>query len=188
MSAITLDLRLDARAASEELARMIARMDQRQPFFRQVGEILVKSVKENFRGEHAPDGTPWTPLAPATVKARMKRGRSAVKILRERGRLAGSINYAPTGDQVTIGAVPEYSAIHQLGGTIEKPARQGRIFRKQAKDGTIGRRFVKRRQANLETDVTIPAHSITIPARPFLGISPADEIAIKETAERWLLS
>lgn len=188
MSAITFDVRLDAAAATDRLRVIVDRIEARRPFFEAVGMLLSDSARENFRKERAPSGLPWTPLAASTIKARKTRGKSAISILRDRGALVGSINFAATADSVSIGAVPIYSAIHQLGGVIEKPQRQGKIFRKQEKDGTIGRRFVKRKSADLETEVTIPAHQVKIPARPYLGISAADEKAILETAERWLLS
>lgn len=186
MSAITIDIHFDAKEVSTHLQALLNKMDQREPFFRDVGELLLRSIKENFKAQKAPDGTPWTPLAPSTIKARRRGRKSAVSILRDRGRLMGSINYAATNDSVTIGAVPDYAAIHQLGGVIEKPERKGKIYRKQEKDGSIGRRFVKRSKANLETEVTIPAHQVKIPARPYLGVSKADEAAIFEAAERWL--
>lgn len=188
MSAITFDVRLDAAAATDRLRVIVDRIEARRPFFEAVGLLLTDSARENFRKERGPDGMPWTPLAASTIKARKRRGKSAISILRDRGALVGSINFAATDVSVSVGATPIYSAIHQLGGVIEKPERRGKIYRKQLKNGSVGRRFVKRKAANLETEVTIPAHQVTIPARPYLGISATDEKAILETAERWLLS
>ena len=142
--------------------------------------------------QSGPDGRAWTPLASATVKARTRRGQTPITILRSNSKgkigssLAGSINARVTDDEVRVGSAVEYAAIHQLGGTINKPARQGQIFRRRGKDGTVGRRFVKKKEADVVTEVAIPAHAITIPARPFLGISVADQADIFEAAERWL--
>lgn len=67
------------------------------------------------------------------------------------------------------------------------PARQGKIFRRRLKDGTLGRRFAKRKnKSSVATDVKIGAHLITIPARPFLGLSATDGIDIIDLAQRWL--
>lgn len=47
-------------------------------------------------------------------------------------------------------------------------------------------RFVKKSEADVVTDVEIGAHAIVIPARPFLGVSAADQEDIFDAAERWL--
>ena len=86
------------------------------------------------------------------------------------------VNYIASAEDVRIGSPKVYAAIHQLGGTIQKP------------EGTrymVGRRFAKRDKEGGK-DVKIRAHTITIPARPYIGISPADEEGILEDAQDWL--
>lgn len=179
----------EARAAIEGL---LSRLEDRLPFYNAVGNVLVGSAQENFRREHSPAGRPWKPLLPATIKARERAGQTPVTILRSNSKgkagssLAGSISYEATNDEARVGSPVVYAAIHQLGGSIQKPARQTKIYRKRDADGQIGRRFVKRKDADEVTDVTIPAHTITIPARPFLGLSADDELTISEIAEDWL--
>lgn len=176
---ISIELELNTAETQARLLALIERMDNRRRFFADVGQLLVDSTHERFRSQTGPDGKPWTPLRPNTIKAREKRGRSAIRILSERGLLSGSINYRTTNDSVSIGAVPEYAAIHQLGGTINKAA------------GTrwmAGRRFARRADAPDGRDVAIKAHTITIPARPYLGISKEDEEDIFDATERWLMS
>ena len=187
MAGISITVGLDDLAARERLRSLVERMDRRRPFYAEVGEIVVASTGRRFAAETGPDGRRWTPLARATVKARQRRGRAALAILRERGYLAESINYVATKTEVRIGSPVKYAAIHQLGGTIEKPARVAKIYRLKGKDGKVGRRFVKKSEANHVTDVAIPAHSIRIPARPYLGISAEDQTDIMAAAERWLL-
>lgn len=186
MAGISLKAELDTTEAQKKLRAMVQLMGRKRPFFEDVGNLLVASIGRRFRAQRAPDGTPWAPLKPATIKARKRRGRSKISILRETGRLAGSINYQASEDEVRIGSPDERAAIHQLGGTIEMPARAAKIYRRKLKDGTVGRRFVKKSKANHVTDVTIGAHSITIPARPFLGVSAEDQADILAAAERWL--
>lgn len=187
MTGISIKVDLHDAEARLGLRVLLDRMDDLHPFFKGVGERMVSSSKDRFRNENAPDGSAWKPLRPATIKARQKRGRSAIKILRERGYLAGSINYHATGDEATVGSAVEYAAIHQLGGVIDKPARAAKIHRKLERDGSVGRRFVKKTlKRKVETDVTIPAHKIAIPARPYLGLTAADETGIREDAEGWL--
>lgn len=174
----------EALAGVEELKRRIA---QPSGFYKNVGDYLVFSTKETFQRETSPDGQPWKPLLPSTIKGRVSRGRSPNGILRESGALAGSVSTQASSTNVKIGSNVEHAAIHQLGGTIKKPARQGEIFLKRnERTGEIGNLFVKKSKANAVQDVAIPAHTITIPARPYLGISDADEVAIIKLADEWL--
>lgn len=174
----------EALAGVEELKRRLA---QSAGFYKNVGDYLVFSTKETFNRETSPDGQPWKPLLPSTIRSRASRGQMPIAILRAQGDLAGSINTQADSTEVKIGSAVPYAAIHQLGGTIKKPARQGEIFLKRnERTGEIGNRFVKKSKSNAVQDVTIPAHEITIPARPYLGISDADQAAIIEIADEWL--
>ncbi|PZO64594.1 MAG: phage virion morphogenesis protein [Paracoccus denitrificans] len=185
MSTINFTAELHAENARESLRRLLDRLDRRQPFFAEVGQKLADSTRARFRSQTAPDGTPWTPLRPATIKARLRSGRAAISILRETGALVGSISHAATNDDVQIGSTSEYAAIHQLGGNIDMPARRQTLYFQKLKKGA-GRRFAKKHKATSTQDVDRKAHSITIPARPFLGISKQDQQDIFEAAEGWL--
>ncbi|MDN5785738.1 phage virion morphogenesis protein [Pseudorhodobacter sp.] len=186
MSGISIEFELDNADATARLQALLNRMDNRGPLFARIGDRLVKSASDNFRAQSGPDGTPWQPLRPATIKVRNARGLTPIHILRARGNLAGSINRQATDDEVRVGTPVEYAAIHQLGGAIQRAARSAKIYRLKDANGTVGRRFVKKKKANLETEVEIPAYAINIPARPFIGVSATDEIGIFEDAEDWL--
>lgn len=175
---ISIDLELNTAETQARLQAMIERMDNRRPFFEDVGQALTDSARARFRAQADPGGKPWTPLRPRTIKAREKRGRSAIRILSERGDLSGSINFAASNDSVSVGAVPIYAAIHQLGGTISKAA---------STRWMVGRRFARRAEGDGGREVAIKAHTITIPARPYLGVSADDEAEIFDMAERWLM-
>lgn len=181
---LTVDLSQDEGRAA--LRALIGRMEDKLPFYKAVGERLLVSTKSNFEKQAAPDGTPWQTLSRRRIKQREAQKLTPIHILRARGYLAGSINYNVDAGQVEIGSPVEYAGIHQLGGVIQQAARAAKIYRKRGEDGSIGRRFVKKSEADVVTDVTIPARSIRIPARPFLGISATDEIGILEDAEDWL--
>ena len=60
--------------------------------------------------------------------------------------------------------------IHTNGGTIHIPERTVTLYRKVDRDGDLanGGRFVKNRQSNFATTHVIPAHTVTLPPRPFL--------------------
>lgn len=86
---------------------------------------ILASTKENFAGEHAPDGTPWKPLK---RKRRNSKGRD--RILRDKGLLYSSIATAngpgsmeQIGDTfLEMGTSLEYAPF-QHGGTKHIPAR-----------------------------------------------------------------
>lgn len=192
MSGISIQIGLRDLGASSQLQELLDRLDRRQPFFAAVGDRFLKGASDNFRGEHDPNGAKWTPLRPATIKARIRKRQTPITILRsnasgKNSSLAGSLNRIATNDDVRIGSPLPYAAIHQLGGTIEKKERAGKIYRSKNADGSVGRRFAKKSRADVETDVTIRAHKIVIPARPYLGMSKDDELAIGELADDWLM-
>ncbi|MFV0411475.1 MAG: phage virion morphogenesis protein [Paracoccus sp. (in: a-proteobacteria)] len=187
MSAVSFEVQIEDADARARLQKMLGRMDSRKPFFSTVGQLLADSTRERFRTGRDPAGAAWVPLSHSTLKARARRGHSAISILRERGFLAGSIRFEASEDRVKVGSVLEdYAAIHQLGGTIDMPARKQTLRFKAAETGN-GRRFAKKKEKAINTqEVLRRAHKIVIPARPYLGVSRADEADIFSAAERWL--
>ncbi len=175
MSGISIRINLDG--ASANLDAILRHMADIRPFYRSIGNHMVKSASDNFHAESGPDGTPWTPLKPATIRAHAKNFRSALSILRDRGLLAGSIKFEVEADRLRVGAVTPCAAIHQLGGTIQKA---------EAKRRVAGRRFATRDERPDGAEVPIRAHTITIPARPFLGLGSRDLDVITADAEDWL--
>lgn len=75
-------------------------------------------------------------------------------ILFRSGALARSIDYAVGGAQLVVGSGLVYAAIHQFGGVILPKESPRLAFR-------IGNRMVF-------------ARKVTMPARPYIGLSPAD--------------
>lgn len=165
-----ISITVDIGEASAELQSLMDRMANLRPFYESVGDQLIRSAGLNFERQSGPDGKPWTPLKPATIGARVRNRQTPITILQsntkgKQSSLAGSINKRVDEDGVIIGSPKEYAAIHQLGGTIQKAA------------GTrwmAGRRFAKRHKHPEGAEVAIRAHTITIPARPFLGLSAQD--------------
>ena len=89
----------------------------------------------------------------------------------DEGYLRDSVHWRLDGDNaVEIGAggiAAAYAAVHQVGATIEAK-------------GPGGLRF------QLATGEWVHAQRVTIPARPYLGISAADEAAIGEISAEHL--
>ena len=187
MAGFSIEIEVNDEEARRNLAALLDRMSRPRPFYEAAGDLLQASTFDRFDTETAPDGTPWAPLKPATIRARLSRGRSQIMILREQGRLRGSIFRRIDDEGAIIGSEVPYAAIHQFGGTIDMSARAGTIFRRRFADGSLGRRFAKREnKTSVGTEVAIGAYRITIPARPFLGVSRNDEADIFAQAHKWL--
>ncbi len=169
------------------------------PLMADVGQSLVLSVDQRFATGHGPGGVPWRPLHPRTVKR--KGGKTLILV--DTARLKNSITYRASAREVEVGTNVQYAAAHQFGATIEIPARTQEARRRtetrkrKAADGTetVWRKgqfaklqrtkaggFKTVRGTALET-VAIGAHTITIPARPFLGVDDGDKAAIVEAVE-----
>lgn len=187
MTGISYEVSVQDETVQKKLDELLDRMDNRRGFFVNVGEQLLNSAKTNFEKEAGPDGIPWQRLLPKTIQRREEKGLTPIRVLRARGRLAGTINYLPSDDNVRIGSPMEYAAIHQLGGEIEKPERTGTIYQHyDPETDEFDQRFRKKSQSTFAREVKFKAHSIRMPARPFIGVSKADETAIVEIAEDWL--
>lgn len=132
-----------------------------------LGEYLKSSTEGRFKTQTAPSGSAWEPLKRSTIR---RKKYNADKILTLRGYLRGGIRWqAPDDNTVQVGTNLEYAAIHQFGGEIQQPARQATVrFRSKA-----GRTLFAGRRHKKATErlVSIPAHTVKMPARPFLGVS-----------------
>jgi hypothetical protein len=75
-------------------------------------------------------------------------------------------------------SLPLVAATQEFGGTIEVAEHGTTIYRKLNAAGTEFLRdgkFVKRDAANFASDHTVPAHTITIPARPYFRSMVAEK-------------
>jgi phage virion morphogenesis protein len=134
MAGAFIGLRVDDAEFNGAIASLIGKADDLSAPMKITGEIVVKSVRENFLQQGRP--TTWKPLAASTkfgiiggrrgIKKRtgdLKRSarRKLVdrKILIDRGMaggLMGSIHYAADKNGVRVGTEKPYGAIHQFGG------------------------------------------------------------------------
>lgn len=131
--------------------------------FRVLRQLAVSGVKEHFAAGVSPAGTPWQGL---TSRAGLP--------LRDRGLLMASVREAGALPVLTLVSSLKHAGVHQHGATIRKPERrrgQGEkpwVF--QGKTGTVFTRHIR-------------AHTVHIPARPFLGISAATGMRMGQAAE-----
>ncbi|NDW04070.1 phage virion morphogenesis protein [Jiella pacifica] len=180
MAAEGIRIVVDDAVVMEALLRLEQR--DRSNAINAIGAYLVTATQQRFEREQGPDGRPWQRLSPRTANARIgKTRRGYDHILRVKNRLYSSVKYQADAASLAVGTNVDYAAIQQLGGTIKKPARRQTIYQRyNPKTGDLDQRFVKRSRSNFARHVDVAAHSITIPARPYLGISDEDRAEILE--------
>lgn len=149
---------------------------------------MLYAVERRFETETDPQGRPWAPLSPRTAAKRVRgRKRGREHTLRVSGLLYQSITGEASSREAAVGTNLVYAAIHHKGGTIGIPERSATVIhqiRGRQGEQRLGR-FAKRRSKRaMARDVAIGAHSITIPARPYLGFSDEDRARLLEIAER----
>ena len=155
-------IRITGDGGRKALARIAQRLSHPAPVMRVIAGLLEDRTAENFATQSGPLGR-WPAIKPPKNKARTN-----PQILRDTGRLSASITSRAGNNTAEIGTNVVYAAIHQFGGDINMPARSQQSYFKQAKNGTIGRLFVRKAASNFAQWHTRGAHTITIPARPFL--------------------
>jgi phage virion morphogenesis protein len=161
-------IEIDDRQVRSELTRLRSHMGNLAPFMKQAGEILVEGTKERFESMTDPEGKPWKALSTAYAAAK-KRNRG--RILTLTGQLGETIRYQLAGsDTVLVGSNRPYAAIHQLGGKISLPAMKPKNKRALYWPGAA------------HPYKSVRAHSVTIPARPYLGIGERDRVRLLEAA------
>lgn len=121
-----------------------------------IGQYMLAATRQRFQAEQAPDGTPWAPLNPDYAAG--KRGSKILQGLGLAGGLLGSITAQVDGSSLRIGTNKVYGAIHQFGGVIVPKAYPALVFRMGGK--------------------LCWARKVTIPARPYLGVSATDRAEI----------
>ncbi|OUR89889.1 phage virion morphogenesis protein [Gammaproteobacteria bacterium 42_54_T18] len=131
-SFVSVDVR-GQKQISQALDRLLRQGSDLEPAFRDIGEYLLESTQQRFVDQQAPDGEPWEPLSPNTLKKKKRPDR----VLTETGTLVDTLNYQLGANQLMLGSNLEYAATHQFG---------------READG--------------------------IPARPFLGIAPFEQVEI----------
>lgn len=172
-------VKIVVKADTRELTAAMAKLRKKggdaavQVALKSVGETLLNSTRERMNRQVAPDGAPWAPLNKAyagTLADRDKNGRiitkgvkKGLKILQESGQLFGTLRWQVSGEQLQLGTNKIYGAIHQFGGTIRPRSADNLVF-------WLGGQLVY-------------AKKVTIPARPFLGLSSEDRKRAVEDVE-----
>ncbi|KAA5603221.1 phage virion morphogenesis protein [Roseospira marina] len=137
---------------------LIARTGDLTPAMDMIGTMLDTSVDHRFETETDPDGQPW----PKSIRALSEGGQT----LTDRRHLRGSITHEAGPTSVRQGTNLIYARPHQLGALIKPKAAKALTFR-------IGGR-------------TVQVQQVTIPARPYLGLSAEDRTEAGEIIADWV--
>jgi phage virion morphogenesis protein len=140
------------------IERALVALTNRLPLMRAIGAWLESSTRERFDTNRAPDGSPWKPSLGAQLRG--------TPTLVQFGRLRDSFTHAADADQVEVGTNVIYAAIHHFGGVIKAKTAKGLRFM------MAGAGFVQ-------------VQSVTMPARPILGVSVDDEIEVSELVRQF---
>ncbi len=176
--------------ATRLYAEIAERLGKSRGLMDAIGAQLVSSTLRRFMTQTGPDGKPWAPLAKSTLR---RRGPNA-KALMASGRLRHSITFRASSREVEVGSNLIYAALMQLGGTVDHYARGQTIRLRQVeierKDGTkakVGRFAKAKHKSAEERRVEIGAYRVTVPGRPYLGLSAADQKAIARLAHDYVM-
>lgn len=152
------NVQFNADQAKVALTRAKALLADMTPMFQGILQHMIVATRERFQKGVSPAGVPWAPKRPATIERYKQLGYSsaAKPLIGPSRRLGREIQGIVSRDGAVIGSALIYSGVMQEGA--------GR--------GAFGK---TRRGA--------PIPWGRIPARPWLGLSEADEAAIVEIAD-----
>lgn len=114
----------------------------------EIGINLAENARLRFVDQVDPEGQPWKP----SLRAKAQSGET----LRDTGRLMASITHAVSGNSVEYGTNVFYAPYLHFGAHIKAVAKPYLVF-KVPDGGWISKK------------------DVTLPARPFLGLSSEDE-------------
>ncbi|WP_140918357.1 phage virion morphogenesis protein [Limnobaculum xujianqingii] len=167
-----IDIKIDSAELENQLTALVDKIQHREPLMRDIAGIMADAVEENFAQEGRPK---WLGI------------KRDGKVLQDKGRLAASNTAFSDNDNAVVGTNSKYAAIHHFGGVIKKKARTQSLYFKQNKDGSVGRRFVRKSKSNFSQTANIGAHQVTMPARPFLTLSNDDINEIEHAVSEYLV-
>ncbi|WP_439605411.1 phage virion morphogenesis protein [Shinella sp.] len=116
MTGISYKVTIDDSDMRTKLVELIARMEDAEVFYADVGDHLLNSVDDRFEKEEGPDGEKWKGLSEVTQAREGMGEHTRSGILWVSGTLKGSINREVDSTSVRIGSDVPYAAIQHFGG------------------------------------------------------------------------
>lgn len=117
MAGVEISVTVDDRDLVTKARRLLDRLGDLSAPMAEIAEVMLNATHDRFESETDPDGRRWPRLAPATVAGRLKRcGNAGLTILRDSGRLVGSLHPRSGLTWAAVGTNVVHGAIHQFGG------------------------------------------------------------------------
>jgi len=154
-------IKFDDTQARASLRGLLGAVEHPAPLMAQISEYLWRTTRDRFKTQTSPQGDKWADLEPRYKASKPKAQRE--RILTLQGYLRGGIVKQYDARSATVGSDKVYAAIHQFGGRTRPPALSPRYKKKAQASGGGG-----------------------VPARPFLGLSDADERELLEITHDFL--
>jgi len=143
-----------------DFLRQLQDESERQELFDNIGAYGVSSTQQRIIEAKGPDGAAWQKSRRALL--------TGGQTLRQSGRLYMSLAHRASSRMVEWGSNLIYAGIHHFGGIIRAKNKKALAFR------------------SLNGNLTM-VKQVTIPARPYVGISAFDAERISGTARDWVL-
>lgn len=129
-----IEIQIDSQPVLDAFNRLIAAGQEPRAMLDAIGIEMKSRVSARFETKTDPDGTPWAPWKPSTVKSYPKSGANN-KLLERFNDMLDSLNHQADNDSVFIGFGQPYAQYHEYG-TV-RMARRGMLT--AAPDaGTLG--------------------------------------------------
>lgn len=151
-------MRIDGEKLLLGALRGAADKRRRKTLFDRLGAYGVSSTQERFLRQRGPDGRGW--------KKSRRAEKAGGQTLRDSGRLFQSLTHAASSSHAEWGSNLVYAGIHQFGGTIRPRHAKRLAFR--------------------TVDGFVRASSVTLPARPYLGLDADDRAEIGAIVSDWI--
>lgn len=183
MAGASIILRIDDAEIMAALKRVQEAGLDPTPLHDDIGLSMVERTQERFLNERDPEGKAWAPHAKSTER---RRGKGAQK-LRKDMHLYDSLTHNAAEAYVEWGVNRPYAAVHQFGHSFSRMTSRRLMAFRKIKGGKW--RFAKKSskaKTRINRLVQVGSHSITIPARPYLGINEEDRALIVEKVEAYI--
>ena len=108
----------DGKAATASLRGLLAGIENPAPLLAQLGEYTLRTTRDRFKSQTAPDGTAWQALVPWYKK---EKSQNKNRVLTLRGYLRGQlVSQVVGGKSVEVGSNLVYAAVHQFGSRDDR--------------------------------------------------------------------
>jgi phage virion morphogenesis protein len=153
-------VKVNDRQVLDSLGQLVNKAKNMRPAFAEIGEELLDTTKRRFNSATGPDGKAWAANSPVTVARYLGNYSSSFKkdgSLSKAGMAKSAAKKPLTGETKSLERTINYQLTGDTGVTVGSPM----VYAAMQQFGGTKAQF--------------PHLWGNIPARPFLGISPADK-------------